>query len=51
MARPAFTQDLTYDHKNGETTVVGFKGLRMRVIDASNTKVTYIIDQGMAANK
>ena len=48
MARPAFTQELTYDHKNGEPTIVGFKGLRMKVVDANNTKVTYVIDQGMS---
>lgn len=47
MARPAFTQDLTYEHKASVPTVVGFKGLRMRVLDANNTKVTYVIEQGL----
>lgn len=47
MARPAFTQELTYEHKNGQPTLVGFKGLRMKVLDANNTKVNYIIEQGL----
>ncbi len=47
MARPAFTQDLTYEYKPGESSLIGFKGLRMRVLDANNTKITYIIDQGL----
>jgi hypothetical protein len=47
MARPAFTQDLTYEYKPGESSIIGFKGLRMRVIDANNTKITYVIDQDL----
>lgn len=39
MARPAFTQELQYDLTEGNT--IGFKGLRIEVIDASNTSITY----------
>lgn len=39
MARPAFNQDLQYDLE--ESTTVGFKGLRLEVLDASNTSITY----------
>jgi hypothetical protein len=38
-ARPAFTQDLQYDLAEGN--IIGFKGLRIRVINASNTKIEY----------
>ncbi|MFY7987289.1 MAG: hypothetical protein ACOVNP_00290 [Flavobacterium sp.] len=38
-ARPAFTQDLQYDLS--ESDVIGFKGLRIKVINATNTKIEY----------
>ena len=38
-ARPAFTQDLQYDLSEGN--IVGFKGLRIEIINASNTKIDY----------
>ena len=44
MARPAFTQELTYEHKPGEKTIVGLKGLRAKVIDANNTSIRYVIE-------
>lgn len=47
MARPAFSQDLTYERNASEPTVIGFKGLRMRVLDANNTSITYVIDKGL----
>lgn len=40
-ARPAFTQDLQYDLS--EDKVIGFRGLRLEVINASNTKIEYRI--------
>jgi hypothetical protein len=39
MARPAFTQDLTFDLGEGRT--VGAKGARIEVIDASNVSIRY----------
>jgi len=39
FARPAFTQDLQYDLSEGE--IIGFRGLRIQILNASNTKVEY----------
>lgn len=41
MARPAFNQDLQYDLS--ESNVIGIKGLRVEVINATNTKIEYKI--------
>ncbi len=41
MARPAFFQDLQYDLN--ESNIIGFKGLRVEVIKASNTNIEYKI--------
>ena len=41
MARPAFNQDLQYDLN--ESNVIGFKGLRIEVIKATNTNIQYKI--------
>ena len=41
MARPAFTQELQYDQK--DSNVIGFKGMRLEVIKASNTSIEYKI--------
>lgn len=44
-SRPAFTQDIEYElNKNGET-IIGFKGLRIKVIKATNTDITYSVIQ------
>ena len=40
-ARPAFTQDLQYDLS--ESNIIGFDGLRVEVIKATNTNITYKI--------
>jgi hypothetical protein len=40
-ARPAFTQDLQYDLSEDKT--IGFRGLRLEVINASNTTIKYKI--------
>jgi hypothetical protein len=40
-ARPAFSQDLQYDLS--ESNVIGFKGMRIEVIKATNTNITYKI--------
>lgn len=39
IARPAFTQDLQYDLTESKT--VGFRGLRVEIISATNTKIQY----------
>ena len=41
MARPAFNQDLQYDLADGN--IVGFKGLRIEIIKATNTNIEYKI--------
>lgn len=38
-ARPAFTQDLQYDLSESE--IIGFRGLRIQIINASNTEIEY----------
>ncbi|MBP92643.1 MAG: hypothetical protein CMC55_00830 [Flavobacteriaceae bacterium] len=38
-ARPAFRQDLQYDLSESKT--IGFRGLRIQIINASNTKIEY----------
>lgn len=44
MARPAFTQELKYDMKESDT--IAFKGLRIKVIKASNTDIKYVVLKG-----
>lgn len=41
MARPAFTQDIEYELEKDGTAIIGFKGLRIQVLKATNTDVTY----------
>ena len=43
MARPAFTQDIEYELNKNATTVIGFKGLRIKVLKATNLDITYKI--------
>jgi hypothetical protein len=38
-ARPAFTQDLQYDLS--ESKIIGFRGLRIEVLNATNTNIEY----------
>ncbi len=39
IARPAFTQEIQYDLQDDE--IIGFKNVRIRIIEADNTKLTY----------
>lgn len=39
LARPAFTQDLQYDMT--ESNIIGFRGLRIEIISATNIKIKY----------
>lgn len=41
MARPAFTQDIDYELEKDGTTFIGFKGLRIQVLKATNMDITY----------
>ncbi len=43
-ARPAFTQDLTFDVSSDR--VVGFRGARIEILNATNTTITYKVQQG-----
>ena len=38
-ARPAFSQDLQYDLS--ESNIIGFKGLRIEILEVTNTKIKY----------
>lgn len=41
MAKPAFTQDIEYELKKDGNTIIGFKGLRIEVLKATNMDITY----------
>lgn len=43
MARPAFTQDIEYELESNKPTIIGFKGLRIEVIKATNQNITYSV--------
>ncbi|GEM_PF-1072105 len=45
MARPAFTQDIEYEVNSNKPTIIGFKGLRINVIKATNLDITYSVIQ------
>lgn len=47
IARPAFTQELTYETESDGTAVIGFKGMRIKVVKATNQNITYVIEKGM----
>ena len=40
-ARPAFTQDVQYDLSQSDE--IGFLNLRLRVLEATNTSITYVV--------
>lgn len=43
MARPAFTQNIEYELKPNKSTIIGFKGLRIEVLKATNLNITYSV--------
>lgn len=43
MVRPAFTQDIEYELESNKPTIIGFKGLRIEVIKATNQNITYSV--------
>ena len=42
-ARPAFTQEVQYDLSQSDE--IGFQNLKLKVIDASNTSIEYLVIQ------
>lgn len=48
LARPAFTQELTYEAESGGAAVVGFRGMRIKVLKADNEKITYVVERGLS---
>lgn len=46
MARPAFTQELIFDLN--ESDIVGFRGMRLQVLSATNTQIKYRVLQNFA---
>lgn len=47
LARPAFSQDLTYDMEADGTASIGFKGMRIKVEKATNQNITYTVEKMM----
>lgn len=45
IARPAFTQDVTYELGPDGTAVIGFKGMRLKVLKATGQSIEYVIEQ------
>jgi hypothetical protein len=43
MARPAFSQDISYDLDPDGTTMIVFKGLKIQVLKASGAEIQYIV--------
>lgn len=42
-AHPAFTQEIEYDLDQKEDMIIGFKKLRMQILNATNNEITYKI--------
>lgn len=49
MARPAFSQELTYDLVSGEETTVAFRACRIRVLSAGNEGIRYVVQSGIGS--
>lgn len=43
MLRVAFTQDIEYELNANKPTIIGFKGLRIKIINATNLNITYSV--------
>lgn len=48
LARHAFTQNIEYELDANGTAVVGFQGLRMNIIKATNVDIEYVVVKGYA---
>ena len=47
LARAAFTQDVSYELDPDGTAVIGFKGMRIKVLKATGHDIKYILEQPM----
>lgn len=47
VARPAFTQDVSYELQADGTAAIGFKGMRIKVLKATGQEIRYILEQPM----
>lgn len=47
IARPAFTQDVSYELQPDGTASIGFKGMRIKVLKATGQDIRYILEQPM----
>lgn len=45
IARPAFTQDVSYEVDPDGTTTIAFRGLRIKVLKATREGITYVVKQ------
>lgn len=46
MARPAFSQEATYDFTPGTPSTISFKGAQIEVLDANNNEIRYRVLRG-----
>jgi len=47
LARPAFTQDVSYELEKDGSAAIGFKGMRIKVLKATGQDIQYILEQPM----
>lgn len=47
IARPAFTQDVAYELAPDGSTMIAFKGMRIKVLKATGQNIRYIVEQPM----
>ena len=45
VARPAFTQDVSYELEADGTAIIGFKGMRLKVLRASGQSLEYVLEK------
>lgn len=45
IARPAFTQDVSYELEKDGTALLAFKGMRVKVVKATKQDITYILER------
>lgn len=46
MARPAFSQEASYDYETGQSTTISFKGAQIEVLSADNNEIRYRVLRG-----
>lgn len=45
LARPAFTQDISYELEKDGSTIIAFKGMRIKVLKATSMDITYVVEK------